>query len=88
LLPNVTVLDVYTLYGALLDDEVIETNAWTWPAGSQEKLLQSDLLHMTLEGTVAASLVVADAIGLEEIETNPKILMLKAAAIARAAVKK
>jgi hypothetical protein len=85
---NVTVLDVYTLYGALLDDAAIKTDTFTWPAGSKEKLLQSDLLHMTLEGTVAASLVVADAIGLEEIETNPKILMLKAAAIARAAAKK
>ncbi len=85
---NVTVLDVYTLYGALLDDAAIKTDTFTWPAGSKEKLLQSDSLHMTLEGTVAASLVVADAIGLEEIETNPKILMLKAAAIARAAAKK
>jgi hypothetical protein len=85
---NVTVLDVYTLYGALLDDAAIKTDTFTWPAGSQEKLLQKDMLHMTLEGTVAASLVVADAIGLEEIETNPKILMLKAAAIARAAAKK
>jgi hypothetical protein len=85
---NVTVLDVYTLYGALLDDAAIKTDTFTWPAGSQEKLLQKDMLHMTLEGTVAASLVIADAIGLEEIETNPKILMLKAAAIARAAAKK
>ena len=85
---NVTVLDVYTLYGALLDDAAIKTDTFTWPAGSKEKLLQKDMLHMTLEGTVAASLVVADAIGLEEIETNPKILMLKAAAIARAAAKK
>jgi len=85
---NVTVLDVYTLYGALLNDAAIKTDTFTWPAGSQEKLLQKDMLHMTLEGTVAASLVVADAIGLEEIETNPKILMLKAAAIARAAAKK
>ncbi len=85
---NVTVLDVYTLYGALLDDTAIKTDTFTWPAGSKEKLLQSDSLHMTLEGTVAASLVVADAISLEEIETNPKILMLKAAAIARSAAKK
>ncbi len=85
--PNVTVLDVYKLYGALLDDAVIETDTFTWPAGSQEKLLQKDMLHMTLEGTVAASLVVADAIGFEEIERNPKILILKAAAIARAAAK-
>jgi hypothetical protein len=86
--PNVKVLNVYELYKALLDDATLTTSSYTWPAGSQEKLLQKDMLHTTFEGTVAASLVVADIIGLEGLETNPRILMLKAATIARQEAKK
>ena len=86
--PKVKVLNVYELYKALLDDTTLTTSSYTWPAGSQEKLLQKDMLHTTFEGTVAASLVVADAIGLEGLETNPKILMLRAATIARQEAKK
>lgn len=86
--PNVKVLNVYELYKALLDDATLTTSSYTWPAGSQEKLLQKDMLHTTFEGTVAVSLVVADAIGLEGLETNPKILMLRAATIARQEAKK
>ena len=86
--PKVKVLNVYELYKALLDDATLTTSSYTWPAGSQEKLLQKDMLHTTFEGTVAVSLVVADAIGLEGLETNPKILMLRAATIARQEAKK
>jgi len=86
--PKVKVLNVYELYKDLLDDATLTTNSYTWPAGSQEKLLQKDMLHTTFEGTVAVSLVVADAIGLEGLETNPKILMLRAATIARQEAKK
>ena len=86
--PNVKVLNVYKLYKALLDDATLTTSSYTWPAGSQEKLLQKDMLHTTFEGTVAASLFVADAIGLEGLETDPEILMLRAATIARQAAKK
>ena len=86
--PKVKVLNVYELYKVLLDDATLTTSSYTWPAGSQEKLLQKDMLHTTFEGTVAVSLVVADAIGLEGLETNPKILMLRAATIARQEAKK
>lgn len=86
--PKVKVLNVYELYKDLLDDATLTTSSYTWPAGSQEKLLQKDMLHTTFEGTVAASLVVADVIGLEGLETNPKILMLRAATIARQEAKK
>ena len=86
--PKVKVLNVYELYKALLDDATLTTSSYTWPAGSQEKLLQKDMLHTTFEGTVAVSLVVADAIGLEGLETNPKILMLRAATIARQEARK
>ena len=86
--PKVKVLNVYELYKDLLDDATLTTSSYTWPAGSQEKLLQKDMLHTTFEGTVAVSLVVADAIGLEGLETNPKILMLRAATIARQEAKK
>ena len=86
--PNVTVVDIHSLFMALLDDVSIATYSYTWPAGSQEKLLQKDMLHTTFEGTVALSLAVADLIGLEGLESNPKVLMKNAAAIARATAKK
>jgi len=41
------------------------------------------LLHTTLEGTVAAALAVADISELDGFETDPKIIMLEAAALAR-----
>ena len=81
--PNATVLDVHGLYKSLLDNTSITMNSYTWPAGSQSDLLQSDMLHTTLEGTVAASLAVAEVIGVDGLETNPKTLIVKAAAIAR-----
>jgi hypothetical protein len=85
--PNVTVVDIHTLFMALLDDMSVATHLYTWPAGSQERLLQRDMLHTTFEGTVALSLVVADLIDIEGLESNPKVLMKNAAALARAAAK-
>ena len=81
--PNATVLDVHGLYKSLLSDTKITMSTYTWPAGSQADLLQPDLLHTTLEGTVAAALAVADISELDGFETDPKIIMLEAAALAR-----
>lgn len=81
--PNAIVLDVHGLYTALLNDTAITLHSYTWPSGSQSNLLQSDMLHTTLEGTVAASFAVADAIGGGGFETNPNVLMKNAAANAR-----
>jgi hypothetical protein len=41
------------------------------------------MLHTTLEGTVAASLLVAKATKTDCMETDPKVIMKKAAAAAR-----
>ena len=85
--PNVTVINANELYAALLHNTAIKTSHYEWPAGSQARLLQKDMLHTTLEGTVAISLVVADAIGLKGLETNPEVLMLRAATKARESAK-
>ena len=81
---NVSIIDVFTLWNKLLHDEEIVLVEHTWPAGSREKLLQKDMLHTTFEGTVAASLLVAEATIIDCIETDPKVIMKKAAANARA----
>ena len=80
---NVTVIDVYDLWDKAMQDKEIVLLKHTWPAGSQEKLLQQDMLHTTFEGTVAASLLVADATNTNCVETDPKKIMITAAAKAR-----
>ena len=69
---NVSIIDVFTLWNKVLHDEEIVLLEHTWPAGSREKLLQKDMLHTTFEGTVAASLLVAEATKIDCVETDPK----------------
>ena len=80
---NVTVIDAYALWHKAMQGKEIVLFNHTWPEGSQEKLLQKDMLHTTLEGTVAACLLVAKAAGIDCMETDPKVIMKKAAASAR-----
>jgi hypothetical protein len=80
---NVTVVEVFDLSNKLMNDEPITFLGHTWPAGSQSKLLQQDMLHTTFEGTVIASMMVAEAIDVGCIETDPKVIMKRAAANAR-----
>jgi hypothetical protein len=80
---NVTVIDAYSLWSkAMLGEEIVLFDN-TWPAESQKILLQDDMLHTTLEGTVAASLLVVESINADCLETNSTIIMKKAAANAR-----
>ena len=81
--PNVTVINTRKLVKALMHDKEIKVLDSTWPAGSQKKLLQRDMLHTTLEGTVIASLMVAEATNVDCVETDPKVIMKKAASAAR-----
>ena len=81
--PNVTVVDVFDLSNKLMNDEAITFLGHTWPAGSKSKLLQQDMLHTTFEGTVAASMMVAEEINVGCIETDPKLIMKNASATAR-----
>ncbi len=80
---NVTVIDANRLWDLVINDKEVTVFGSTWPAGSRDVLLQQDMLHLTLEGTVAASLLAAEAIAVEGLETNPKIIMKRAAAAAR-----
>jgi len=84
---NVTVIDAFTLGLKLVNDEAITIHNQSWPAGSQEKLLQDDMLHTTLEGTVAVSLLAISSIELDCIETNPEVIMQKACENARKSAK-
>ena len=86
--PNVTVIHIHALFESLFNNEKITILESIWPAGSQTKLLQKDMLHTTLEGTVIASLLIADALGTDCVETDPKVIMKKAAAKAREYYKK
>ena len=81
---NVTVIDAYSLWSKAMRGEEIVLFDFTWPEGSQATLLQKDMLHTKLEGTVAASLLVAKATKTDCMETDPKVIMKKAEAAARA----
>ncbi|MBC8522612.1 hypothetical protein H8D29_01665, partial [PVC group bacterium] len=59
---NIKIVDVFDLSNKLMNDEAITFLGHTWRAGSQSKLLQQDMLHTTFEGTVAASMMVAEEI--------------------------
>jgi hypothetical protein len=80
---HVTVIDACGLWSKAIRGEEIVLFEYTWPEGSQRTLLQGDMLHTTLEGTVAASLLVAKATKTDCMETDPKVIMKKAAAAAR-----
>ena len=67
----------------MMQDEEITILGYTWPAGSRTKLLQRDMLHTTLEGTVVAGLFIVESLDTTGLETDPKIIMKKAAAHAR-----
>jgi len=80
---NVTIVDVFGLSNKLMNDEAITFLGHTWPSGSQSSLLQQDMLHTTLEGTVIASMMAGEALEAGCLETNPKAIMKKAASKAR-----
>jgi hypothetical protein len=80
---NVTIIDVNGFWNKALSDEEIVLLQHTWPAGSQAKLLQRDMLHTTFEGTIAASMLVTEALGVDCLEINPAIIKKNAAAFAR-----
>ena len=84
---NVTVIDAFALGLKLINDEAITIRNQSWPSGSQEKLLQDDMLHTTLEGTVAVSLLAISSVELDCIETNPEVIMQKACEDARKSAK-
>ncbi|MBC8200977.1 MAG: hypothetical protein H8E86_02935 [Planctomycetes bacterium] len=82
-LEYVTVVDAHGLWNKAMRGEEIVLFDHTWPEGSQSVLLQSDMLHTTLDGTVAACLLVAEAICADCIERDPKVIKIKAAKKAR-----
>lgn len=85
---NVTIIGVNDLWKKALSDEEIVLLDYTWPSGSRAKLLQQDMLHTTFEGTIAASLLVAEALGVACLETDPDTIKSKASASARTEAKK
>lgn len=80
---NVRIVDVYNLGNKMTNDEEITILGHTWSAGSKGTLLQKDMLHTTLEGTVAVSLLIASELDVDCIETDPKVIMVNAATNAR-----
>jgi len=80
---NVIIINVNQLFSSAMNDEEITVLNSTWQSGSQAKLLQKDMLHTTLEGTVIASLMIVEALEVECTETDPKVIMKAAAAEAR-----
>jgi hypothetical protein len=80
---HVSIIPVNQLAKSIVQDEEFSILNSTWPAGSKKKLLQTDMLHTTLEGTTAAGLLIIDALDIDCFETNPKTIMKNAAEEAR-----
>ncbi len=81
--PNVFLVDSHRVVTNLMNDAQIQVFGHTWPAGSQSRLLQPDMLHPTFEGTVGISLLIAEALGGAGLQTDLHVLMDNAAAEAR-----
>jgi len=81
--PNVLVVNLHDLVEDLMNDAEIHVYKSVWPAGSQPKLLQKDMLHPTFQGAVAMSLMIPEILGDKGLETDPAIIMQRAAASAR-----
>ena len=81
--PNVFLVDSHRIVENLMNDSELHVFDQTWPAGSQSKLLQPDMLHPTFEGTVGISLLIAEALGGQGLQTDIEVLMKNAAAEAR-----
>jgi hypothetical protein len=81
--PNVIVLPAHDLIQSILNDEEVTVLNSTWAEGSKAQLVQPDMLHLTLEGAVVSTLMVIEALGTDCVETDPKVIMKNAAAIAR-----
>ena len=81
---NATLLPVHEYWKLMMQDKEITVLGTTWPEGTKDRLLQKDSLHMTREGTVVSGLLVAEIIGGDDFETDATVILLKAAALARA----
>ena len=80
---NVIVIDAFQLWDSAMNGNEISMMGATWPIGSQSRLLQEDMLHTTLEGTIAASLLVAQELDEKGLETNLEMIKKRAASAAR-----
>ena len=80
---SVLLLPAYEYWKRMMQDEEITIFGYTWPAGSREKLLQNDMLHTTLEGTVAVALFIAQSLQTSGLETNPEVIIKRAEIEAR-----
>jgi hypothetical protein len=80
---NVLVLPANEYWKRMMNDEEITIMGHTWPEGSQATLLQGDMLHTTLEGTVAAALFIEESLGTHGLETDPYVIINNAEAEAR-----
>ena len=80
---DVLVLPVHKYWKKIRDDEEILLFDQAWNKDTKPALLQDDMLHMTLEGTVVAGLLVAEALGGNGFEIDAEVIRVKATALAR-----
>lgn len=59
---NVRVVDLERLFRSIVQSEPIEVRGQTWTISSIESVLQRDLLHPNLDGTVMTAIAVADKV--------------------------
>ena len=81
--PKRHVIDVFSLWKDAVENKPIAILNNTWPNETRKKLLQRDQLHVTLDGLIAACLLMVEKIGKEGFITEVQTIKLLSAELAR-----
>ncbi len=80
---DVHVIDVCKLWADAIDNKPISICNHHWEQNTQKVLLQNDFLHPTLDGLIAACLLMTECIGENDLETDVKTIKRNASEEAR-----
>jgi hypothetical protein len=84
---NVTLLPLSGILPKLYKGEPLETRGNRWAEGEAKRLLHSDLLHLTEEGTAALAVLLADAVckGCPDVQSDALTFDLRSIVKSKAA---
>lgn len=75
---NVTIIPMSEMVSTMHSNEELKIRGNLWPAGSLSDLLQKDLLHPNIEGTIALSILAFDALSTSYPDLGTDVLRWQA----------
>ena len=80
---NVHLVDVEHLWKTAINNQPVTILNHTWSDNSRKQLLQSDYLHATLDGLIAACLLMAEQVKVDGLGSDVGLIRKRAAEVAR-----